>query len=147
VTAQPARPVAAEVAACRFTVKLIEDRREQTGLGTVVRTSVDGEGFSGWFADGIHAIPGYAHDGAPIELRIEVLKAYIHSIATMKSANLVVRVQLAADGAPLQVKTYRGVDSSTNWSSSESEIQITFDNALNDLKLKMSADIDRLCKR
>jgi hypothetical protein len=145
-TAQPARTPAAETGACRFTVTAIDDRREQASLGSVGHTRVDGEGFTAWFANGIAAIPGYAGDGAPIELRVEVLKAYVQSLATLKSANLVVRVQVAAAGAPPRVKTYRGVDGSTNWNSTENEIQAAFDAALANLKQQIGADLDGLCR-
>lgn len=141
-----ARPAAAEAGACRFTVKAIEDRREEASLGVLLRTRVDGDGFNHWFADGINAVPGYTREAAPIELRIEVLKAYIHSIATMKSANLVVRVHVAASGAPPQAKTYRGSDGSVNWSSSEREVQEAFDNAMTDLTTQIGADLRGLCR-
>ncbi len=132
---------------CRFSVRSIDDLRENTSLGVVGRTRVDGEEFTEWFAKGIAAIPGYTRDGAPTELRIEILKTYIHSLGTLKSANLVVRVKGVGGGASLLTKTYRGVDGSVNWSSSESEIQAAFDSALADLQLQMGSDLRGACKR
>ena len=141
--------VSAEAAApaCRFAVKSIDDRRDQASLGTVGFTKVEGDDFSRWFADGIAAMPGYSREAAPIELRIEVLKAYIHSLGTLKSANIVVKVTVADGGAPPTTKMFRGVDGSTNWSSSESEIQVAFDRALVHLRQQMSAELAGLCPR
>jgi hypothetical protein len=149
---KPATPRAAAQTAlqadgCRFTVKAIDDRREHASLGSLGRTQVGGEGFADWFASGIAAIPAYTSDEAPIALRIEVLKAYIQGLATLKSANLVVRVQVDVNGAPFQSKTYRGVDGSINWANTESEIQAAFDSALAHLRLQMGTDLDGLCKR
>ena len=131
---------------CQFSVKTIIDSREQMSLGMMGLTHIDGAGFQRWFESGISTIPGYRHENAPIELRIEVLKAYIQGISTLKSANLVVRVHAIEKGNILLSKTYRSFDNSINWFNSESEIQTTFNNTLTDLKHQIHSDISILCK-
>ncbi len=133
---------------CRFSVKAITDLRGHAGLGTLVNTRVDGAGFAQWFAEGVAAVPGNtaAPGTAPVELHIEVLKAYIQSLGTAKSANLVVKVSVTGEGAVPSAKTYRGVDASINWSNSESEVQAAFDAALASLRQQMSADAAGWCK-
>jgi len=137
---------AGPVPSCRFSVKAVVDSRDQADLGSLFKTRVDGEGFAQWFADGIASIPGHATTPAPVELHIEVLKAYIQSLGTAKSANLVVKVKVAGDGAIPSTKTYRGVDASINWSNSESEVQAAFDAALASLRQQMSTDLAGWCK-
>lgn len=133
---------------CRFAVRAIEDRRDDKGLGRLHATGVGGEGFAEWFADGIAAIPGYTSHEAPTELRLEVLKAYITGINTLKSANLVVRVHAAsAAGGATKSTTYRGVDGSINWANGEGEVQEAFDRALADLQRQLAEDLSRSCKR
>ncbi|RQP25222.1 hypothetical protein [Piscinibacter terrae] len=138
--------VQAAAPSCRFSVKAIDDKRDQADLGTVHTTRVGGEGFAQWFADGIAVMPGYSREAAPVELRIEVVKAYIQSLGTLKSANLVVKVQVAGNGAVPGSKVYRGVDGSVNWSSSESEIQAAFDAAMTSLRQQLAADQAGWCK-
>lgn len=146
-SAAAAAPQEGAATACRFSVKSIDDHRDQASLGTVGFTRVDGADFSRWFADGMAAMPGYSREAAPLELRMEVLKAYIHSLGTLKSANIVVKVTAASDGVQHSTRTYRGVDGSLNWSSSESEIQAAFDRALGNLRQQMSAELAALCMR
>ena len=132
---------------CAFTIRSIEDRREDKNLGTLVRTKVDGAGFVNWFADGMAAIPGHSASGAPTALQIEVLKAYVHGISTLKSANLVVRVTATGAAGEQRQSTYRGVNGSTNWNSSEDEVQSAFNLALVDLQQQIDSDLRKHCKR
>jgi hypothetical protein len=144
-TAPQAAPAAG---ACPFTIVAIDDRREEKGLGRLYRTRVDGEeSFPSWFADGLKATPGHAAQGAPVTLRVEVLRAYIHALSTMKSANLVVRVHMTTPDGALRSKLYRGVDGSTNWSNSESEVQAAFDNAMIHLRQQLQRDLALTCTR
>ena len=147
--ASAARPMPAAPAttpACAFAIQSVDDRREDKSLGKVVRTQVDGEGFATWLGDGLAAIPGHASGAAPTTLQVEVLKAYIHSIGYLKSANLVVRVT-TVDPAGRRQATFRGVNGSTNWNSTEAEIQEAFDRALADLQQQIGADLASHCSR
>ncbi|MGY4827479.1 hypothetical protein ACVNIS_02755 [Sphaerotilaceae bacterium SBD11-9] len=148
--ASPGPTKTAEVVsgACPFSITSIVDLREEKGLGLVHLTRVDGDSFSTWFADGLRAIPGHAQQGAPATMQVEVLRAYIHSLSTMKSANLVLRVHLATSGASTSLtKVYRGVDRSLNWSSSESEIQAAFDGAMAHLQQQLAEDLALTCRQ
>lgn len=137
---------AASAPACAFTLNGIDDQRAIKGLGHMGITQIDGEGFSEWFAQGIASIPGYGRDAAAPAIRVAVLKAYVHGLGTMKSANLVVRVQFLSEGAAPAVHTYRGFDDTINWSTSEGEIQAALDRALVDLTAQIGADLKKRCK-
>jgi hypothetical protein len=77
-----------------------------------------------------------------------VLKAYVHGLVSLKSANLVVRVQFPANGtAAAMTKTYRGFDDSMNWSTSQGEIQEAFNTALDNLTAQIGTDLGKRCKR
>jgi hypothetical protein len=143
--AAAAAPVPGAGAGCRFNIEAIEDLREAEDLGSMGRTRVGGERFRAWFSDGISAIPGHSTQPARVKVRIEVAKAYIQALHTLKSANIVVKVRVAGgQGAPTQ-KMYRGVNASVNWSSSESEVQEAFDGALADLRRQLGADLSAAC--
>ncbi|MDH6592765.1 hypothetical protein M2165_002654 [Variovorax sp. TBS-050B] len=131
--------------ACAFSLGGIDDRRDAQSLGQMGRTHVDGAGFDEWLRNGIASMPGYTPDAAPA-IRITVLKAYVHGLLTLKSANLVVRVQFPPDAAGAATRTYRGFDDSMNWSSSESEIQQAFDAALHNLTVQIGADLNKRCR-
>lgn len=145
-----ALPLQASRGACAFHVTAIDDQREAQDLGHLGSTRIDGKGFADWFADGIASIPGYtqaqAQAPAPTTIRIQVLKAYMQGLATLKSAHLVVRLQIVSEGLPTAVHTYRGVDGSMNWRGAEGEIQSAFDRALLDLRAQIAADLQQRCK-
>lgn len=131
--------------ACAFTIRSIDDQREEKKLGFLFRTKVDSDDFTGWFANGMAAIPGHAPNGAATVVQIDVLKAYIQSIGTMKSANLVVRIT-ASDAAGVQRRTnFRGVNNSMNWNNGEGEVQNAFNSALADLQRQIAADLKQHC--
>jgi len=132
--------------ACPFTLGAIDDQRDVRSLGQLGRTHIDGGDFNEWFAGGIMSIPGYTRDPAAPAIRISVLKAYLQGLATLKSANLVVRVQFALNGPDSAMRTYRGFDDSMNWSNSESEIQTAFDRALTDLTRQIGMDLGKRCR-
>jgi hypothetical protein len=150
VAGVPAAPagvhvVAVQAAGCAFNIEGIEDVRENRDLGFVGFTQVGGERFGGWFREGVAAIPGHSVEPAALKMHVELTRAYIHSVASMKSANLIARVRLSGGRTPMQ-RTYRGVDSSLNWSSSEREVQAAFEGAMADLRRQLAADIDGLCR-
>ncbi|MGJ3703210.1 hypothetical protein [Variovorax sp. AFSI2.2] len=140
-TAQPGDAASA----CPFTFSAIDDQRDVRSLGQLGRTHIDGEDFNEWFIGGITSIPGYTRDPTAPAIRVSVLKAYLQGLATLKSANLVVRVQFAMDDAAAATRTYRGFDDSMNWSNSEGEIQTAFDRALTDLTRQIGTDLKKRC--
>ncbi|HSV36643.1 MAG TPA: hypothetical protein VLI46_13860 [Ramlibacter sp.] len=143
--AAAAAPVMGAPSNCRFNIEAVEDLREGVDLGSMGRTRIGGEHFRGWFNDGILAIPGHSVQPAPIKIRIEVSKAYIQALHSLKSANIVVKVRLTSVQGTSTQKMYRGVNASLNWSSSESEVQAAFDGALADLRRQVGADLSALC--
>ena len=109
---------------CAFTVETVDDLRGDDSLGALGLRPVSGEGFMRWFKQQLKELPGYG--GAPPRtvLRVDVLKAYVQGLSTLKSANIVVRVRYVSAAKPEPtVKVYRGVEGTVNWANSESEAQ------------------------
>jgi hypothetical protein len=128
--------------ACLFSLEGLDDQRGRTDLGDIGRTRVEGEGFMEWFAAGLAALPGYTSGPSARRVRVVVLKAYVHGLGTLKSAQLVVRVHFLAR---LEARTYRGADATMNWSNSEGEIQSAFDRAWADLAEQIGKDLAARC--
>ncbi|QNK71176.1 hypothetical protein [Variovorax sp. PAMC26660] len=143
-----AAPQGPTASVCAFSLGGIDDQRDAQSLGQMGRTHIDGAGFDAWFRSGIASMPGYTGDAGAPAIRVTVLKAYVHGLASLKSANLVVRVQFPPDvqGAGATTKTYRGFNDSMNWSTSESEIQEAFNTALDSLTTQIGADLKKRCK-
>lgn len=140
-------PAEIDRTACPFSIEKIDDQRKEDDLGGLLWTHVDGTGFMHWFTDGMESIPGYTREHTERHIHITVLKAYIRGIHAMKSANIVVRVDDSLPtGKPGRSKVYRGLDNTTNWSSTEYEIQKAFDRALMDLSTQIAADLRSGCR-
>lgn len=133
------------VPTCRFSVESIDDQRDTTSLGHIGVTRIDGQGFTEWFADGIATLPGYSRAPVAATVQITILKAYIQGLATLKSANLVVRLQSSHGSTPAFSRHYRGFDGSMNWANGEREIQVAFDRAMVDLTTQIAADMKDRC--
>jgi hypothetical protein len=143
-----AAPPGPALPACAFSLGAVDDQRDAQSLGQMGRTHIDGAGFDAWFSNGIASIPGYTRDAGAPAIRITVLKAYVHGLVSLKSANLVVRVQFSPEGSgATTTKTYRGFDDSINWSTSQGEIQEAFNTALDSLTAQIGADLKKRCRR
>ena len=143
--ALPAAPAAAGAAGCPFAIEAVHDARGEVDLGMLGPTRVDGRHFVRWFTDGIAATSRATSGPAPVRVRIEIAKAYIHGLSSMKSANIVINARISGPDGGTMTRTYRGVDSSMNWSNSEGEIQEAFERALQDLFGQLAPDIARAC--
>lgn len=141
-----APPAATPSAAnCRFQVAGIEDLRGEKSLGHIGPRAVDGQDFPGWFSDGLAQVPGYSADAAPIQLHLQVLKAYIQTQGSLKTTNIVVRVRIESPGRAAYKRDYRGVDDSMNWANGEGEVQEAFDRALTNFTQQLRVDLASAC--
>lgn len=146
LVSQPGPAAGKARAACLFNVEAIDDRRDVESLGQLGRTLVGGGGFVEWFTQGVASLPGHTDEAAPTVIKMTVLKAYVQGISTMKSVNLVVRVQFLKKGIVAASKVYRSVDNTMNWANSESEIQAAFDRALKDFAAQVDVDLQKHCQ-
>lgn len=86
-----------------------------------------------------------AKDGALV-LRIELVKAYIMTMNTQKSANVVLRVALGRDGKDLGSDIARGRDTGANWVNGEDEAQGALNRALSAAVLELDQRIVDRCQ-
>jgi hypothetical protein len=148
----PRTPVASAPASaaapCTFSIESLKDERADDGLGSLGRTKVSGDGFMPWLNDRLAQLPGHVDQHGDVAVRIDLLKAYVQAIYSLKSANIVVRVEVAKAGGPaVSSKTLRGVEGSTNWNSTESEVQAAFEGAWSDLRPQVEDQLRGACGR
>jgi hypothetical protein len=86
-----------------------------------------------------------AHPDEPT-LKIELIKAYIITITSVKSANVVLRVTRSQNGSEPQTQIYRGRDTGLNWAASDDEAQGALDAALSDALDRMETDMKMRCQ-
>ena len=78
---------------------------------------------------------------------VRIHKAYIHSMATSRTAHVVLSNQYEGGGRVLGTEVYRGSDTSVNWSNSADEVEAAMNTAMNLALAAMGKDVDRYCKR
>lgn len=139
-------PVAAAPAACAFHVASFEDKRPSGAtLGHIAGRAVFLDDIQAWVRSGLATLPGYADAPTPasIGLEVELVKAYLQSLTTAKTATVVMRVAYpGAAAAPVQ---YRGTNTSVNWNSSDSEAREAMNLALGDVLARMRTDLGKHC--
>lgn len=90
-------------------------------------------------------MPGHSETPAALHLQIDLLKAYVQGLSTLKTANVVARVRYGIGEATLEDHVYRGTRDGTNWFNTDSEWLTTFASAQQNLLGKIANDIGRLC--
>lgn len=128
-------------AACGLQVASVKDlRADLTSLGNLGPREVRADDFAGWVRGGLdHGLrkPGPA---AVVSIDAEILVAYVHGLASTKSADIVLRMRYSRDHQPVGEKVYRGASTAMNWDSSEHEIRNALAEALAALVVQVSAD-------
>ncbi len=84
-------------------------------------------------------------DEADLELRIELIKAYVMSYASAKASDVVVRVGYSRQGRKLDERVIRGTDNGTNWINGEGEMQSSLNGALASLVQQLDRDVIAHC--
>jgi hypothetical protein len=86
-----------------------------------------------------------ADPNASFEIGADLMKAYILSQATQKSANVVLRIHYSRNGATWDERIYRGVDVGANWVGGEDESQSALDRALSSALEQIRQDLLTRC--
>ncbi|HEY1962423.1 MAG TPA: hypothetical protein VGG69_08395 [Rhizomicrobium sp.] len=84
---------------------------------------------------------------ADVVISVRLLKAYVLSITTQKSANVAVKVRYAGGATPPDEQVYRGNDVAVNWVSGSGEAQAALNSALNDVLYEIERDLLSRCGR
>ncbi len=88
-----------------------------------------------------------ADEQADLVLTVDLLKAYVRSVAGMgKSGNVVVRVHYAPQGGSEDVQLYRGLDTGVDWNASEGETEGVLNRALSQIVIDVGEGIMSDCR-
>jgi hypothetical protein len=82
---------------------------------------------------------------ADVELKVQILKAYVFTPQTAKAATVVLRVNYAGKAAPAGPRTYRGSDTTMDWANGDGEMKAALDRALAQAVGAMRIDISPVC--
>jgi hypothetical protein len=141
------------VARCRLAMGEVKDIRADASMGAIGNSVVKVADPAAWTRDGFaktladnQTLDIVAADTGPDEtLNVELVKAYIEQVNTVKSATVVVRVTYAGRSAA-GPRVYRGVRTGTNWWNTESELDGAMALALDQAARSVSADASAACR-
>ena len=159
----PPAPVGATKTAARsaelkcsvYLESVLDQRSDKNQMGNIAGNPVHAADMKSWVSSGIASLTlqGYHVDqqqATPDDtlfMDVELLKAYMISITTSKSTNMVVRVTYKKpDGSVLATQIYRGVDTSIDWSGGEGETNESFRRATTQLVDQVGSDLYGYCK-
>lgn len=140
VAVRPASPSAR--ATCTVEIDQVADTRtdpEVLGvvLGRAVKGPTDTQAWlhsvlGGLNSRAVHVVFSGAGEPAladALHLSVELRTAWVTTTSSNKTANIVLRVQLAAPDAPASERSVRGSQSTINWNASDSELKTLVDEA------------------
>ena len=154
---QPARRGAAKapVAVCRIGLAAIRDSRLDPGsMGSIAYRTLRMPDSAVWFRAGFLALNrdprlklSEGRENADLVMEVEVVKAYVMSITSSKTATVIFRVRYSRQGTPLDEQIYRGDNVNWNWNSGEGESQSALDGTMADALRQIDRDALVRCAR
>lgn len=135
-----------DVYSCAFNLNSFVDKRKSDSLG-VVANSIIKTDVNSLFLSALDFYGATENPDAPISINVYLVKAYVQSLLSSMSANVVVAVEMKSSSNQdyHSKKYYRGYDVSVNWNSGEGEIMDIINNAIIDSMAKAKKDLDRAC--
>jgi hypothetical protein len=124
--------------ACRVRIAEVTDTRADTvSMGTISNRPVRATDAAGWVMSALKSLKRDGRlqldeqpDASDLVLRAEIIKAYMISLTTDKSTNIVLRVRFTGPNGAAGEQIFRGVETGTDWAATSSETQGQFDRAL-----------------
>lgn len=141
-------------ATCGIYLEKVDDlRSDKQDMGNIAGNPVSAADMIGWVKSSVSQLrrDGYRIDdqrasGDDLTIDVELLKAYMLSITTSKSAVLVVRViYKRADATVLTSRVYRGTDTSMDWAGTEGETNSAFQRAAAQVLSIVQPDMHDYC--
>lgn len=86
-----------------------------------------------------------SEDPTALELRVEILKAYVQSSASTRAATVVIRIEYYRGAGAHDEQLYRGSDQSVNWIGEPSETTRAVNRALGRIVESVRADLLTRC--
>ena len=147
------RPVDASPPCPVHLVDVRDTRVDPDALGMMGLRAVRTADSAAWLQAGLATLKQdgrlrYADDAkdATFDLRIELVKAYVMTMNTQKTANVVLRASYSRDGKPLDAQIARGRDTGANWVNGDDEAQGALDRALAAAVVEIDSDIVTRCR-
>ena len=154
---QPAKRGAAKarVEVCRIGLAAIRDIRVDPGsMGSIAYRTLRMPDSAKWFRAGFLALNrdprlklSEGTDNADLVMEVEVIKAYVMSITSSKTAAVIFRVRYSKQGTTIDEKFYRGGDVNWNWNSGEGESQSVLDATMADALKQIDRDAVARCAK
>jgi hypothetical protein len=142
--------------ACSAYLADVRDLREDPqSLGAVAEKSVQGKDAAKWVYGAIRSLetnPTLRFTDAPasqpggLTLQVDLLKAYIMSVNTARTAVVVIKVHYSRDGSPLGDAVHRGSDTGMLWSGNAGESANALNMALSHVLTTLRPDILAHCQ-
>lgn len=138
---------------CQVFIRDVADKRmDKDTMGQIGDRTIHDADPASWLRSGLltlnrdkHITIAGSQKDSDLDLDVDLLKAYIISITSDKSANVVVRVHYSRNGAALGERVVRGVETGWNWGNGADEVQTAFNYALEDLLKTLAQDVDSRC--
>lgn len=144
--------------ACPVRLQGFQDgRTHKTSLGGVAGRTLEAENFPAMVEQGfayrlreyasVRLLPGDDAVTPAVNVRGEIMKAYMKSVATSMVANVVMRISFGLPDGEQNVITVRGKDTSVNWANGDNEMQRSLSLALIDAVEKAQPALATQCFR
>lgn len=156
----PAEAIAAAQPFCRLTIHRVTDlRRDRTTLGIVggrvIRAPSNSED---WIRhhlarlrdDGVtvtFAAPAADETTPAMSAEVQLMTAWAESVASSRTATVIVAVRYDRAGAFAKQVSYRGSVTEINWWNSGAEMQAMIDACLSQILVAMRHELSILCKQ
>ncbi len=90
----------------------------------------------------------FAAPGAPadLEMRVDIVKAYIYALTMAKTGAVALRVTFVRDGAVVGEHIYRGGSETVNWASGQGEARGAVRMAMEDAVRQIGPDLFQACR-
>lgn len=149
--ARRAAALAAALPVCKLRLGQVQDlRSDKMSLGEIGGRPITATDTLAWTRSGLTTLDTDAKielvgSGEQLSLDADIVKAYVYSITSNKTAHIVLRVRYTNADAPVAEKVYRGADNTGNWASGEGEARNALNRALASAISQIRTDVLRHC--
>lgn len=139
---------------CRVRIASVRDTRGDPGsVGNLAGLAVHFTDTAGWVGSALDSLgrdPAIriVTDGSEpdLVLDVEIVKTYVATITTEKTARVVLRVHASGQGVTARDAYYSGSDTSPNWIGSRAETEGALNDALTNAVRQIDRDVVTWCR-
>ena len=139
---------------CRLRIASVRDTRVDPGsVGSMGPVAVHFADTAGWIGSALNSLardPAIRivtdYSQADLVLDVEIVKAYISTITTEKTAKVVLHVRTSGRGVTARDDYYSGSDMSLNWVGGRAETEGALNDALTNAVRQIDRDVVTWCR-